>query len=178
MPSVIIDGALGVDGEVPDAFVVADMGFETAVDKEEVDRGAVVLAMALRDQHARGRRGFQPTSEGEVSACRKVQRGVGAVIEERSEEHTSELQSRGHLVAPLFPYTTLFRSEVPDAFVVADMGFETAVDKEEVDRGAVVLAMALRDQHARGRRGFQPTSEGEVSACRKVQRGVGAVIEE
>src|SRR5437870_1554752 len=33
----------------------------------------------------------------------------------RSEEHTSELQSRGHLVcrpprSPLFPYTTLFRS--------------------------------------------------------------------
>src|SRR5437870_689967 len=34
----------------------------------------------------------------------------------RSEEHTSELQSRGHLVcrpprSPLFPYTTLFRSD-------------------------------------------------------------------
>src|SRR5437660_1353300 len=40
----------------------------------------------------------------------------------RSEEHTSELQSRGHLVcrlllarrppsSPLFPYTTLFRSQ-------------------------------------------------------------------
>src|SRR5205809_108973 len=28
----------------------------------------------------------------------------------RSEEHTSELKSRLHLVSPLFPYTTLFRS--------------------------------------------------------------------
>src|SRR5687768_11900306 len=28
----------------------------------------------------------------------------------RSEEHTSELQSRLHLVSTLFPYTTLFRS--------------------------------------------------------------------
>src|SRR5690625_1891704 len=48
------------------------------------------------------------------------------VIHLRSEEHTSELQSRGHLVcrlllekaprpprAPLFPYTTLFRSASP-----------------------------------------------------------------
>src|SRR5690554_4902002 len=32
----------------------------------------------------------------------------------RSEEHTSELQSRPHLVSPLFPYTTLFRSLLPD----------------------------------------------------------------
>src|SRR5690625_997904 len=41
---------------------------------------------------------------------------------DRSEEHTSELQSRGHIVcrllllsprlSPLFPYTTLFRSDV------------------------------------------------------------------
>src|SRR5687768_15376025 len=29
---------------------------------------------------------------------------------QRSEEHTSELQSRLHLVSALFPYTTLFRS--------------------------------------------------------------------
>src|SRR5437870_2742792 len=43
----------------------------------------------------------------------------------RSEEHTSELQSRGHLVcrlllrppprSTLFPYTTLFRSPLPGA---------------------------------------------------------------
>src|SRR5690625_3932708 len=39
-------------------------------------------------------------------------------ITQRSEEHTSELQSRGHLVCrlppryTLFPYTTLFRSLV------------------------------------------------------------------
>src|SRR5690625_2750753 len=36
------------------------------------------------------------------------------IIAPRSEEHTSELQSRGHLVCPprptFFPYTTLFRS--------------------------------------------------------------------
>src|SRR5207253_3112845 len=50
----------------------------------------------------------------------------------RSEEHTSELQSRGHLVcrlllprppsSPLFPYTTLFRSpcaDPPHAFSVS-----------------------------------------------------------
>src|SRR5690625_3511390 len=44
----------------------------------------------------------------------------GKVSLRRSEEHTSELQSRGHIVCrlllprhpipPLFPYTTLFRS--------------------------------------------------------------------
>src|SRR5690625_3575135 len=48
--------------------------------------------------------------------------GKGTVVA-RSEEHTSELQSRGHLVcrlllprpprSPLFPYTTLFRSPAP-----------------------------------------------------------------
>src|SRR5207253_1037125 len=57
----------------------------------------------------------------------------------RSEEHTSELQSRGHLVcrlllerlrpptSPLFPYTTLFRSLL------------IGMEKEPVERVAVVL---------------------------------------
>src|SRR5690606_20088352 len=43
--------------------------------------------------------------------------GAGGFCNDRSEEHTSELQSRENLVcrlhpsSPLFPYTTLFRSQ-------------------------------------------------------------------
>src|SRR5690625_42631 len=63
------------------------------------------------------------THEGEH--CTPVRRGEDMKVEvdiQRSEEHTSELQSRGHLVcrllllptpwSTLFPYTTLFRSTV------------------------------------------------------------------
>src|ERR1035438_10502529 len=44
--------------------------------------------------------------------------GLVPVIKDRSEEHTSELQSLRHLVcrlsrSTLFPYTTLFRSTLP-----------------------------------------------------------------
>src|SRR5690625_1621761 len=54
----------------------------------------------------------------DVEAYRRARReGISEMmnrlhISHRSEEHTSELQSRGHLVClcPLFPYTTLFRS--------------------------------------------------------------------
>src|SRR5207253_3004940 len=53
----------------------------------------------------------------------------------RSEEHTSELQSRGHLVcrllplppSPLFPYTTLFRSSVAVRALRARLAFTGAV---------------------------------------------------
>src|SRR6266436_3760230 len=44
--------------------------------------------------------------------------GLGAWLPyeaDRSEEHTSELQSRLHLVSTLFPYTTLFRSDGVEA---------------------------------------------------------------
>src|SRR5437870_1806354 len=52
---------------------------------------------------------------GSSTRCWKERSGNGTIWLHsrdlfRSEEHTSELQSRGHLVPPLFPYTTLFQS--------------------------------------------------------------------
>src|SRR3984885_3440008 len=64
-----------------------------------------------------------PTSFGRASNCRHRPRALKPPW--RSEEHTSELQSRPHLVcrifflmirrpprSTLFPYTTLFRSQM------------------------------------------------------------------
>src|SRR5690625_1433762 len=47
---------------------------------------------------------------GEKHSVQLVRMPSSLLKQARSEEHTSELQSRGHLVPPLFPYTTLFRS--------------------------------------------------------------------
>src|SRR5262245_25226661 len=52
VPAVVVDGAFGLDGQVPGPLILADMGFETAVDEEKIDLRAIVLAMSLRDQHA------------------------------------------------------------------------------------------------------------------------------
>src|SRR5207253_931540 len=77
-----------------------------------------VRGAAARDDrqagHCRGPRPECPADgrSDSVAPC------DGGEVQRRSEEHTTELQSRGHLVCrllhppspPLFPYTTLFRS--------------------------------------------------------------------
>src|SRR5690625_4104006 len=62
--------------------------------------------------------GFPETAVGNLASGGSISNMIAltAARDKRSEEHTSELQSRGHLVcrlAPpslLLPYTTLFRS--------------------------------------------------------------------
>src|SRR5207253_514252 len=67
-----------------------------------IARGATIPVEPELNQAARSRR----------AGILLVSGAIGYIL--RSEEHTSELQSRGHLVcrlsSPLFPYTTLFRS--------------------------------------------------------------------
>src|SRR5439155_403232 len=88
---------------------------------------ALALPGALEDRisqrlYAGPRFAFLPMA---IFGCLGLVLVTGGVY--RSEEHTSELQSRGHLVcrllletllsisrSPLFPYTTLFRSNVAD----------------------------------------------------------------
>src|SRR5207253_677229 len=65
---------------------------------------------------------FGDSLDGTLARVRNRQRPRYGFYVDRSEEHTSELQSRGHLVcrllllrppsSPLFPYTTLFRSHL------------------------------------------------------------------
>src|SRR5437660_85098 len=69
---------------------------------------------SLPRSQPQGPRREDPSERAALAARRAVRRARAA----RSEEHTSELQSRGHLVcrlllqqrSALFPYTTLFRS--------------------------------------------------------------------
>src|SRR5690349_8997005 len=115
--------------------------------------GRVGRRLHVRGDHRRGRR--WPHAGGRLSAggsrtvrarlCRRGCAGPVARGCSRSEEHTSELQSRRELVCRLlrraarFPYTTLFRSgeRPPVLFWVASLGGLVAVCTFVVTTGEV-----------------------------------------
>src|SRR5687768_16879048 len=67
------------------------------------------VAIGLLWMCAHGEPGLVEEASGQRAA--KAAEAVRLEAGRRSEEHTSELQSRLHLVCPThFPYTTLFRS--------------------------------------------------------------------
>src|SRR5437870_5686032 len=106
--------------------------FTTFLDWLQGQSGNGVVVETMRqvlggsDQPAVPGPGIPPAPNG-TNALRNssLEQDTNGDLLPRSEEHTSELQSRGHLVCrlllppppgpPLFPYTTLFRSSQPSS---------------------------------------------------------------
>src|SRR5690625_1644683 len=82
-------------GPAPTELLSTD---EVVGDGEEAGRGDVVDVHYVGISHSTGEQFDASWDRGEPL---RFQLGVGQVITGRSEEHTSELQSRGHLVCRL-----------------------------------------------------------------------------
>src|SRR5438874_858604 len=146
----------------------------------EVAANAVDLALwtwdipsdEVRISHkARAVFGFSPSEKLDAERIRyvihpedrdMVRKAVKNALETRSEEHTSELQSRRDLVcrlppsSPLFPYTTLFRSVAANAVDLALWTWDIPSDEVRISHKARAVF------------GFSPSEKLDAERIRNV----------